>query len=121
LVPNGSVFTDAGFESPLGDDWSYARDLIPSDWSREDALKIIDQVTPEMVRAARICGTPEQAAAQVQPYIEAGANYVLLCNGAGTLATEYSLGSSEAGFQTNLEMVARLRALNGQPPLEPAP
>ena len=50
IVPGGEVWRHYGQENPLGADWAYARDLRPLEWSREDALKICDQVSPDMVR-----------------------------------------------------------------------
>src|SRR4051812_18421118 len=43
LVTSGKTWRRHG-SHPLGDDWAYVRDLIPMEWSREDALKVVDQV-----------------------------------------------------------------------------
>jgi phthiodiolone/phenolphthiodiolone dimycocerosates ketoreductase len=69
-----------GKPNPFGADWSYARDLIPMSFPRESALAIIDQVTPDDVRACRFTGIPEQVAEQMQPYIDAGLTHLLPLN-----------------------------------------
>jgi phthiodiolone/phenolphthiodiolone dimycocerosates ketoreductase len=85
-IPGGETWDRWGFENPLGD-FSYARDLIPMDWSREDALKIVEQVPPEVVRKSKICGSPESVAAQIQPYVDAGCNYVFLADYTGVVTS----------------------------------
>jgi alkanesulfonate monooxygenase SsuD/methylene tetrahydromethanopterin reductase-like flavin-dependent oxidoreductase (luciferase family) len=41
---------------------------------------VIDRVTPDDVRATRFTGTPEQAADQMQPYLDAGITHLLPLN-----------------------------------------
>jgi phthiodiolone/phenolphthiodiolone dimycocerosates ketoreductase len=117
-LPSTLPWTEAGFINPLGEDWAYSRDLIPMNWGREDALKVIEQVTPEMVRALRVCGTPEQAAMQIQPYIEAGCNYVWAANYLGVVARGNWGGAESGGSQALFDTYSVLRQLNHQP--EPA-
>ena len=104
VCPDGQSFRRmTGRDNPLGADWSYPRDLIPMDVSREDALAIIDQVTPDDVRAARLAGTPEQVAAQVQPYIDAGATHVLVGNYAYLITTgDYGDATGGGGAMVDL-------------------
>ena len=114
FVPSTETWKEAGFTNPFGDAWSYSRDLIPTKWSREDALKIIEQVPPEAVRALRMCGTPEQVAKQIQPYIEAGCNHACVVNYAGLVGTgNWAAGAT--GSKVMDETFAHLRRLNGQP------
>lgn len=114
FIPSTETWKAAGFTNPFGDDWSYSRDLIPTEWTREAALKIIDQVPSEAVRALRICGTPEKAAEQIQPYIEAGCNYVCAVNYAGLVgAGDWAGGAT--GSKVMDDTFAHLRKLNGQP------
>jgi phthiodiolone/phenolphthiodiolone dimycocerosates ketoreductase len=114
-LPSTLPWKQAGFTNPLGDDWAYSRDLIPMDWSREDALKIVDQVTPEMVRALRVCGTPAQGAEQIQPYIEAGCNYIWAANYLGLVAQGNWGGAESGGSQALFDTYSHLRDMNGQP------
>jgi phthiodiolone/phenolphthiodiolone dimycocerosates ketoreductase len=78
MVPGPHTWERFGQVNPLGENYSYPRDLIPMEWSREDALKIVEQVPPEMVRNMRFCGTPRQVAEMIQPFIEAGCNHVMI-------------------------------------------
>jgi phthiodiolone/phenolphthiodiolone dimycocerosates ketoreductase len=111
LCPDGESFRRmCGRDNPLGSEWSYPRDLIPMDVDRDDALKIIDQLTPDDVRAARFCGTPAHVADQLQPYIEAGASHVLVLNYADLLLTG-DFGDSTGGSAT-LETVDIMRKRN---------
>lgn len=113
-LPSTEPWRKIGLKNPLGDDWSYSRDLVPAEWGREDALRIANAVSPETVRRLRICGTPRDAAKQIQPYIEAGANYVWAANYSG-LVSVGELGRGDTGVQPILDTYAHLRAMNGQP------
>ena len=106
-----------GTEHPIRPDYNYARDLISMNWSREDALAIIDKVTPAHVRGARTCGTPDQVAAALQPYLEAGANYLNIVDYSPLLGSSGQFGESGEAIDVTAACVARLRELNGQPPL----
>ena len=114
LVPGGETWARLGLDNPLGPDWSYPRDLVPMDWSREEALKIADQVSPDTVRKLRLAGTPRQAAERIQPYIEAGATMVLVANYADLVATG-DWGDALEGTTSCLRTYDILRELNGQP------
>ena len=108
------TWSKAGLKNPLGSDWVYSRDLVPADWSREDALRIANAVSPDDVRKLRICGTPGDAAKQMQPYIEAGANYVWAANYSGLVSTG-QLAEGDTGVQAILETYNHLRVMNDQP------
>jgi alkanesulfonate monooxygenase SsuD/methylene tetrahydromethanopterin reductase-like flavin-dependent oxidoreductase (luciferase family) len=112
LIPGPEAFTRFGYESPLGD-WSYARDLIPTEWSREDVLRIAGTVPPEMVRNIHITGTPDQAAAQMQAYVEAGCTHLLVGN-MGALVTSGNWIEAATGRDVMRETFDHMRKLNGQ-------
>lgn len=112
IVPGGEVWRKFGQQNPLGDNWVYSQHLFPLEWSREDALKICHAVTPEMVRNLRLCGTPEQVADQIQPYIEAGANHVVLGDYSGVVDTAAFFGGVA---DRHSRLFNRLRSFNGQP------
>ncbi len=114
LVPGPDAWERFGVKNPLGD-WSYPRDLIPMDWSREDALKIANAVPPEMVRKLRFCGTPQSVADQIQPYIEAGFNMILVGNYA-ELVLSGDWGDAMAGRSVVTEMYDIIRKRNGMTP-----
>jgi phthiodiolone/phenolphthiodiolone dimycocerosates ketoreductase len=106
----------AGTEHPIRPDYNYARDLISPDWSREDALAVIDKVPAEVVRGARACGTPAEVAAQIQPSIEAGATWINLVDYSPLLGSG-QFGETGEAVDVSAATVNRLRELNGQPQL----
>lgn len=108
ILPRASDWRRWGLKNPLGDDFAYARDFVPMDWSKEDALRIVDAVPPEAVRATKITGTPEQAAEQMQPYIDAGLNMVVIGNYA-QVATTGDFGDAAGGEDVVLRTVRLLR------------
>lgn len=114
LVPGPRAWQRYGLTNPLGVDYSYPRDLIPMDWSREDALRIVEQVPYDMVRKMKFCGTPERVARMVQPYIEAGCNHVMLGD-YGSLVNSGDMGQAVEGTRRLSETFDHLRRLNGQP------
>jgi phthiodiolone/phenolphthiodiolone dimycocerosates ketoreductase len=112
MVPDDGAWRKAGATNPLGSNWSYARDLIPMAWSREDTLAIANQVPPEVVRAVNMCGTPDEVATQIQPYIDAGCNDVLIINLAALAATG-DMGDAMGEYMgTMAQLVTHLRAGN---------
>lgn len=114
LVPGPQAWERHGRVNPLGADFAYSRDLIPMAWSREDALKVVEQVPPEMVRKMSFCGTPEQVAGMIQPFIEAGCNHVMIGD-YGSLVTSGDMGQALEGSQRITALFDHLRKLNGQP------
>jgi phthiodiolone/phenolphthiodiolone dimycocerosates ketoreductase len=97
MWPEGESFLRVlGRENPLGSQWSYPRDLVPMSISRDHAISIASQITPDDVRKARFLGTPTQVADQVQPWIDAGATHVLSYNFAGFVAPPYPDGVNRA-------------------------
>jgi phthiodiolone/phenolphthiodiolone dimycocerosates ketoreductase len=114
LVPGGHTWSQHGVENPLGADFAYTRDLYPMEWSREDALKIVEQVSPDMVRKMKFSGTPTDVARQIQPFIEAGATHVMIGD-YGALVNSGDMGSAVSGARRLAETFAELRRLNGQP------
>jgi len=119
VVPGPQCYQDWDLGAhPIRPDYAYPAHLIPTDWSREDALKIIDATPSEVVRRARACGTPRQVAAQLQPYIDAipAANqcWINVINYASFLGGG-AFGDPDSQVDLVLETCNHLRALNGQP------
>jgi phthiodiolone/phenolphthiodiolone dimycocerosates ketoreductase len=99
-----------GGTHPLGEDYSYSRDFIPMDWSREEALRIANMVPPELVTRAKFTGTPEQVAEQMAPYLQAGSTHCVF----GNFVTMLSSGDfSDALEKQNLtnQTIEHLRKL----------
>jgi phthiodiolone/phenolphthiodiolone dimycocerosates ketoreductase len=114
LVSGPDAWKRFGQKNPLGEGWSYPRDLIPMDWSREDTLKIASQVAPEMLRNLRSCGTPQSVADQLQPYIDAGVNKILIANYAELVLTG-GWGDATSGNGVISQTYDIIRKRNGMP------
>jgi phthiodiolone/phenolphthiodiolone dimycocerosates ketoreductase len=111
LVPGPDAWERHGRKNPLGD-WSYPRDLVPMDWPRQDALRIAEQVSPDDVRNLRFCGTPDSVANQLQPYIDAGLNMLLVGNYA-ELVLSGDWGDALAGESVVTQTYDIIRGRNG--------
>ncbi|MBN9735601.1 MULTISPECIES: LLM class flavin-dependent oxidoreductase [unclassified Pseudonocardia] len=69
-----------GIDPVMPLDWHYALHMKPNSMSLPEVMEIVDQVTPEMVRKTFFHGTPEQIAAQITPYVQAGAQLNLIAD-----------------------------------------
>jgi phthiodiolone/phenolphthiodiolone dimycocerosates ketoreductase len=75
----GRQWRDAGFEHPLGDEWGYARHLVPERYSAEEIRRACDAVPVDAVlNLGRFSGSAEDCADQLAPYVEAGLQYAFL-------------------------------------------
>lgn len=82
LLP-AAVFRKLGLEPPLtaaGDEGSGFHDFIPTRVGREEALRIVSAIPPEVVRHYAFCGTPEQVAEQVRGYAAVGLRHLVMWN-----------------------------------------
>lgn len=114
LVPDANVFNSWGIiEHPIRPDYNYSRDIISTDWSREDTLAVIDKVPSSVVRKARACGTPTQAADQLQPYIDAGLDWLNIINYAAFVGSG-NFADSAVSLALVTDTVRLLRERNGQ-------
>lgn len=96
-----------GFEPPLPDDWHYATKLLPVKWSDGEVEELLSKVTAEMAERAFVYGTPESVAAQVQPYVDAGATWVSVCD---ILPLALEPEDAQLGLARNIEICSRLKA-----------
>lgn len=101
------TWRDEGFEPPLPDDWHYATKLLPVKWSDEEVQEVLSKVSDEMSARAFVYGTPESVAAQVQPYVDAGATWVSVCD---ILPLALEPEDAQLGLARNLEICSRLKA-----------
>jgi phthiodiolone/phenolphthiodiolone dimycocerosates ketoreductase len=79
LLP-AAVFRALGAEPPLGGAGSGFHDFIPAAIERDEALRIVDAIPPEVVRHYAFCGTPEQVAGQVREYAAQGLRHLVMWN-----------------------------------------
>jgi phthiodiolone/phenolphthiodiolone dimycocerosates ketoreductase len=114
VVPHAATYEAWGEgPHPQGTGYSYPSMLIPQNWTREDALRIAEQVTPGAVRRARATGTPNQVANEIQGYIEAGANWLNLVNYT-TLLGSGDFGDALKHQSLLADTIGHLRRMNGQ-------
>jgi phthiodiolone/phenolphthiodiolone dimycocerosates ketoreductase len=112
LVPTGAKWREWGLEHPLGDDWSYPRDLVPMEWQRQAALDVVAQVPPEAVARTHVMGSVQEAADQIQPYIDAGCDFVIAGNYAPGIV-DSGRYSDEPGESAVRRLFRELRQRNG--------
>jgi phthiodiolone/phenolphthiodiolone dimycocerosates ketoreductase len=62
------------------DDWHYSVKLRPIDVTEEESADVLARTPRAMVDASFSHGTPEQVAANVQGYVDAGCTYVSICD-----------------------------------------
>jgi phthiodiolone/phenolphthiodiolone dimycocerosates ketoreductase len=70
----------AGIDPPLPLDWHYSRRMLPHHMSAAEIDAIVGRVTPEMARASWLIGGPQEIAAQLQGYVDAGATWINICD-----------------------------------------
>ena len=68
---------DEGLGLPLPDDWTYYKHLLP--YEMDDALveAVVAATTEEHVRRAWFTGSPKEVAAQIEPFLEVGVDWIL--------------------------------------------
>jgi phthiodiolone/phenolphthiodiolone dimycocerosates ketoreductase len=67
-----------GLEPVFPRDWHYALKYIPAELSREECDDIVARTTREMAARSYVYGDPKSVAAQIAPFVEAGATHVAL-------------------------------------------
>jgi phthiodiolone/phenolphthiodiolone dimycocerosates ketoreductase len=79
LLPS-AVFRQLGVTPPLEGHGSGFHDFIPTAVARAESLRIIEAIPAKVVRHYAFCGTPEQVAAELAEYREAGLRHLVLWN-----------------------------------------
>ena len=74
------LYKTVGASHPLGDGFHGLRSYIPSGIPREEALSLIDKIPFELVHQYIAHGTPDEIVATMEPYVDAGATYIVLHN-----------------------------------------
>ncbi|MCV7412318.1 LLM class flavin-dependent oxidoreductase [Mycobacterium florentinum] len=65
-----------GIDLIFPEDWHYALRMLPHQMSRAEVDDVVARVTPEMIEKSWLMGTPEEVAAQLRPWVDAGADYI---------------------------------------------
>jgi phthiodiolone/phenolphthiodiolone dimycocerosates ketoreductase len=97
-----------GIELIFPEDWHYAMRLLPHAMSRAEVDEIVAKVTPEMIEKSFFLGTPAEVAAQLRPYVEAGADFMAVGDLSGA-----ALGpeDTEHCLQLTIEACAHLKGV----------
>ncbi len=98
-----------GFEHPLGDDWSYARHLMPESYSAEYVRDAIARVPMEAARdMGHLSGSAEKVAADIDAYFEAGLDYACVID--HSPAADLSTGATAAASLGTLVSILKGRS-----------
>jgi phthiodiolone/phenolphthiodiolone dimycocerosates ketoreductase len=65
-----------GLPSPVPPGWAYYTDLLPYAMDDDFVADVVAAVTPEHLRKGFLCGSAAEVAAQVEPYVQAGVDWV---------------------------------------------
>ncbi len=102
---HGAEWRQFGYEHPLGDEWGYACHLVPERMTAEEVRNAAMAVPVEAVRGmGHFTGSPEEVAAMVEPYFEAGLEYAFVVDHAA-LADPTEAGTSAANLARLVELL----------------
>jgi phthiodiolone/phenolphthiodiolone dimycocerosates ketoreductase len=102
-----AAWTREGITPPMPEDWHYAVKLRPVEWTDTQIEEFLDRITDEIVERSYVKGTPEQVAAQVQPYVDAGATWVSVCD---LMPLVLEPEDAQQALGRNIEICRRLKA-----------
>jgi phthiodiolone/phenolphthiodiolone dimycocerosates ketoreductase len=69
-----------GLTPPMPEDWHYATRLLPAQCSDTQVEELLAGVSDEIVERSYVHGNPREVANQVQPYVDAGATWIGICD-----------------------------------------
>jgi phthiodiolone/phenolphthiodiolone dimycocerosates ketoreductase len=95
-----------GVDLVFPDDWHYALKMLPHQMSRAEVDEVVAGVTPKMIEKSWLIGTPEEVAAQLRPWVEAGADYIAPSDLAPAVMEPEE---QPEVFQTMIELCAQLK------------
>jgi phthiodiolone/phenolphthiodiolone dimycocerosates ketoreductase len=107
---DATLWKEEGMESPVPEDWNYFMHFLPYDTDQSFIDDVLAKTTREHVTKCWLCGTPEEVAAQVQPYIDAGADWVCPMD---YMPLVLEASEAEAAFGRSIELCGLIKA--GQP------
>ena len=103
---DSSQWAEEGETPVMPEGWHYAMKWAPFEESQEEVRRIVNDVTPSMVRKSLHVGTPEQLRELNQRFIDQGASFVGMID-----MTPLALGPAQAqeSVRRNLEIFAGLK------------
>lgn len=96
-----------GQKAVLADDWHYALKYLPNKMTRDQADDIVAGATPEMVRESFLMGSPTEVRKQLEPFIDAGTNYIFFFD---QLQWLLGLETGEQTWDYQLEICRQLKS-----------
>lgn len=90
-----AAFRKAGVEHPLGPGFDPMRSFVPGHLGREEALGLLEAVTPAVVAAVFRCGNREQIADLLRRYRAAGVDHLIVWEVSHLVAPERRARSIE--------------------------
>ena len=79
VLLSSQVFRNLGLEPPLQTESGW-HGFIPTEVPREESMRIIDAIPPQVVDYYAFCGTPEQVADEVSVFHAAGLQHLVMWN-----------------------------------------
>jgi phthiodiolone/phenolphthiodiolone dimycocerosates ketoreductase len=70
------LWKEDGLESPVPEDWNYFQHFLPHDTSQSFIDDVLAKTTREHVTKCWLSGTAADVAEMIQPYIDAGADWI---------------------------------------------
>jgi phthiodiolone/phenolphthiodiolone dimycocerosates ketoreductase len=108
LNVSDEFFAKYGAQHPLGVGFAGAQDLLPHDFSEQEALSYIKKIPTEVVRNGLLTGTPGEIADRVAEWRDHGVRYLVLAN-IGMMQRHLRKGlASQVAFS---QAVSRLKKL----------
>ena len=107
---NNADWSAYGMESAFPIDWHYSTKLVPNRLTDKAYVDdILGRVTRKMTEMSFFFGTPAEVTAQIQPYIDAGATCIDLCDITGMVLDPEG---AQASLGRQLDVCARIKANN---------
>src|ERR1700745_3552138 len=72
-----AAWEESGFPPPISADWHYSTKFEPMRWTEADVRHVIDAVPREQYEGCFFIGTLESTADQLQPYLDAGVDWLM--------------------------------------------
>ena len=104
---DNSRWAELGVESVFPDDWHYSVKLRPIDVTEEESADVLARTPRELVERSFSSGSPEEVAADIQGYIDAGCTYVSVCD---LMPLVLEPEDAQAAIGRSIDVCARIKA-----------
>jgi phthiodiolone/phenolphthiodiolone dimycocerosates ketoreductase len=104
LWRSAEMLRGLGFKHPMGDDWGGYQDIDPGKLPRERMIAMLNDTTPDMVRAVVMHGTPQQIARKLKGYFDAGLRVVKIIDYSEMAGLNFQARSAEKVRETEDEL-----------------